>query len=252
MEPRSFDFIMLSRLNDLRQEHRTAMIFRDVAEWLPEGPACTLDIGCGSGRLMALMAQHGYRAEGADILDYRITDARDLPFYACDAGALPIDGDRYDAVLLVACLHHSHSPEDIIIEAVRVTRPGGRIVVVETTSETALVKAWNYGWDKFLNWLNNPGIGKQPIQFKTRREWVRLFQSGATEIDVVCCRKARESVWIDPERHMILVFRKGSDALAPQSRRSARQTAVSSPENVFHGESEAEGSPAGRPFSRDL
>jgi ubiquinone/menaquinone biosynthesis C-methylase UbiE len=55
-----------------------------------------------------------------------------------DATALPFADGRFDAVLSVLMLHHVVAWEQALTEAVRVLRPGGRIVVANLLANAPL------------------------------------------------------------------------------------------------------------------
>jgi SAM-dependent methyltransferase len=64
----------------------------------------------------------------------RRVGAADLPleFRAGDVTGLDDPDGTFDAALCERVLQHVHQPESAIAELVRVTRPGGRIVVIDT------------------------------------------------------------------------------------------------------------------------
>ena len=45
---------------------------------------------------------------------------------------LPVEDATFDAATLVLALHHVASPASVLVEAARVLKPGGRLVVVDT------------------------------------------------------------------------------------------------------------------------
>jgi SAM-dependent methyltransferase len=105
-----------------------------VVEHCPRGDG--LDVGCGTGVLAARLAAEGYAMTGVDpsdgmleVLHERAPQVRALQ---ASGSELPFDADSFDLVLTVAVLHHIADPEGVrrtLAEMVRVSRPGGRIVV---------------------------------------------------------------------------------------------------------------------------
>jgi SAM-dependent methyltransferase len=102
-------------------------------------PQTILDIGAGNGWLSNQLARRGHRVAAVDLLD----DARDglgaWPYYvtgfACyqaEFDRLPFDGEQFDWVVFNAALHYSTDLRVTLGEARRVTRPGGRIVVMDS------------------------------------------------------------------------------------------------------------------------
>ncbi len=102
----------------------------------PDGQA--LEIGCGSGEMAArLLTEHaGLSLVATDVDDRMVAQARTrlsgfggrATVQAADAAHLPFADGRFDLVLSFAMLHHVGCWEDAVAEALRVLRPGGRLV----------------------------------------------------------------------------------------------------------------------------
>ncbi|MEV0373996.1 class I SAM-dependent methyltransferase [Streptomyces sp. NPDC050636] len=92
-----------------------------------------LEIGPGYGATTRVLARQVPRLsvievdrDSADGLRREYGDAIDVVH--ADATAMPLSGQRYDAVLCFTMLHHVPSPQDqdrLFAEAFRVLRPGG-------------------------------------------------------------------------------------------------------------------------------
>ncbi len=99
-------------------------------------PCRALDVGCGTGVLASRLADAGYAMTGVDPSPGMLTilRARTPAVVAVEGSgaALPFDADAFDLVLSVATFHHIADPDEVrraLAEMVRVTRPGGRILV---------------------------------------------------------------------------------------------------------------------------
>ncbi len=99
-----------------------------------------VDVGTGTGRMLALFANKAESAEGIDISHGMLTVARaqlerDGVRHANvrqgDAGNLPFEDDSADLVIIHQVLHFLGEPRSAIAEAARVARPGGRVLVVD-------------------------------------------------------------------------------------------------------------------------
>jgi SAM-dependent methyltransferase len=95
-----------------------------------------LDVGCGTGALAERLAERGYAVTGVDPSEgmLEIMRRRSPQSTAIRASGtdLPFTDDTYDLVFTVAALHHIADPAAVaatLAEMVRVTRPGGRIVI---------------------------------------------------------------------------------------------------------------------------
>jgi SAM-dependent methyltransferase len=110
---------------------------------LPPAPAAVADLGCGTGTLAVLLAEHGY---AVDALDFSPAMVR-LAEAKVDAAPAPVrervtvrDGDAADpglapaSVEVVLCRHVLWAlpdPVAVVRRWVAALRPGGRLVLVE-------------------------------------------------------------------------------------------------------------------------
>ena len=96
-----------------------------------------LDVGCGTGNAAFEAARAGGRVTGVDpaerLVGVAAGRARELgleaTFLVGDAQALPFGDDTFDAVISVFAVIFAPDGERAATELVRVTRPGGRIVI---------------------------------------------------------------------------------------------------------------------------
>jgi ubiquinone/menaquinone biosynthesis C-methylase UbiE len=113
--------------------------------WDALGPIpgkCLLDAGCGAGEVARELA-----ASGADVvaLDHSAVTvaaaaARDeggsIRYATGDVTALGFPDASFDAVRCERVLQHVDDPDRAIAELVRVTRPGGRVCLIDTDWES--------------------------------------------------------------------------------------------------------------------
>lgn len=99
-----------------------------------------LDLAAGTGT-----SSEPFHAAGASVVpcDFSIGMLRvgrrrraDLPFIAGDATRLPFADASFDAVTISFGLRNVHEPDAGLREMLRVTRPGGRLVVCEFSHPT--------------------------------------------------------------------------------------------------------------------
>ncbi len=96
------------------------------------------DLGCGTGSLALELSRHVKQVIGIDhtpaMLDAarkRTHEADNIDLRQGDIEALPIDADGCDAVLMVLVLSYLPDPAPAIAEMARVTKPGGKAVIVD-------------------------------------------------------------------------------------------------------------------------
>ncbi len=103
-----------------------------------------LDIGTGTGRMLELLAPQIRRGVGIDISPDMLAIARDrlerAGAHHCqvrlgDLFRLPfpdgVSDQGFDAALFHQVLHYLDDPQAAIVEAARVLKPGGRLIVVD-------------------------------------------------------------------------------------------------------------------------
>ena len=109
-----------------------------IRELLGRGPGRCLDLGCGTGVFVPLLAELRWTVVGIDASEDQLRVARERvggmveALVHADARTLPFEDASFDAVL--AALVHTDIDEydRAVAEAVRVLRPGGRFVHVGT------------------------------------------------------------------------------------------------------------------------
>ncbi|MEN9683136.1 MAG: hypothetical protein RLZZ427_887 [Pseudomonadota bacterium] len=99
-----------------------------------------LDVGTGTGRMAELFAPRAAQVTAFDkspeMLRVARTRLQDLPadqinLVQGDFTALPFADAAFDTVLFHQVLHYAQAPEEVLAQAARVTRRGGRIAVVD-------------------------------------------------------------------------------------------------------------------------
>ena len=99
---------------------------RDVHEIVaPELRGPVLDVGCGEGRLVPLLAA-GVEWIGVDASPAQVRANPYRPIVVADMRALPFRSGAFAEVAHLWCLYHVDDPVVAIAEAARVMRAGGR------------------------------------------------------------------------------------------------------------------------------
>ncbi|MFT9847002.1 class I SAM-dependent methyltransferase [Aneurinibacillus sp. REN35] len=96
-----------------------------------------LDIGCGTGIYSLLLASKGVDVTGIDISRAMLEKAREkaekasqpITFIDGDIHHLPFADHTFDLAVSTIVLEFVDSPEEALSEAMRVIKPGGRLVI---------------------------------------------------------------------------------------------------------------------------
>jgi SAM-dependent methyltransferase len=120
------------------QEERAAALGERVSRLLAPltGRERALDSGCGAGALAFALAPLVQEVVGVDSSPDLLAAARERAPANCelvegDVTALPFEYGSFDLAGCARVLHHVRRPELVMSELSRVTRPGGRILVVD-------------------------------------------------------------------------------------------------------------------------
>jgi SAM-dependent methyltransferase len=144
------------------QERRLEMIRRFVRL---EG-ARVLDIGCGLGAYVSRFGEFTDQAFGIDIDAPRVVEGAQNGISGLCVGlseSLPFADDAFDGVLLNEVIEHVRNDRETLREALRVTRPGGHVIVFAPnrfypfeTHGVYLGKRYVFGNIPLVNYLPDP------------------------------------------------------------------------------------------------
>jgi ubiquinone/menaquinone biosynthesis C-methylase UbiE/DNA-binding transcriptional ArsR family regulator len=105
-----------------------------------EAVADLLDIGTGTGRMLEVLGPHVQRAVGIDSsrdmlavarVNLERAQLRNATLRHGDMYALPFATPQFDVVVVHQVLHFAERPADVVAEAARMLRPGGRLLIVD-------------------------------------------------------------------------------------------------------------------------
>jgi SAM-dependent methyltransferase len=120
------------------QEERAAALRSRVQQLLAPfaGTERALDSGCGAGALAFALAPFVESVVGVDLSPDLVAAGMELAPANCelmvgDATALPFEYGSFDIAGCMRVLHHARRPELVVSELARVTRPGGRILLID-------------------------------------------------------------------------------------------------------------------------
>jgi ArsR family transcriptional regulator len=142
---------------------------RALGHLLP--PLDVADIGCGEGYLTLETARWARTVVAIDRSEEVLERAKvlaarrrvtNVQWKKGDLARLPLRDDSVDLALLSQALHHASVPEDALAEAVRVLKPGGRLLLLDLRKHDQKWVSGRFG-DRWLGF--------------TEAELERLFQA---------------------------------------------------------------------------
>jgi SAM-dependent methyltransferase len=110
---------------------RQQIVLGEIGRLPVAAPARVLDVGCGSGRILEQLSRLGSLA-GLDSSEDSIAAARDRVVGDIRLGlaeSLPWEDESFDLVLALDVIEHTPDDRRTLREMLRVTRPGGRLVL---------------------------------------------------------------------------------------------------------------------------
>jgi len=136
-----------------------------------------LDLGCGLGDdtiELKVLAGENCSVTGVDISNILINEARerikhfqyDINVEVADAHQLSFDDNRFDLSCSRRVFQHLKEPDKALKEMIRVTKPGGRILLIEPDRGSMLLDSKNMELTRTIcshieNVVRNPWMGRQ-------------------------------------------------------------------------------------------
>lgn len=209
-------FARTAELIAARQDERAAALEAQVQSFvLPTGDEYALDVGCGAGALALALAPHVGAVLGVDPVPELLTLARErapanATFAEGDGTALELEDGSFDLTGTLRTLHHIARPELVLAEMTRVTRPRGRVLVVDQLAPIDPLEA--LAVDRFER-ARDPGHTRLLPEIDLRQ----LFEANG----LVLLRSSRAAEHRALDRYLDLAGCEGDDrvralALAPQ------------------------------------
>jgi SAM-dependent methyltransferase len=112
-------------------------------------PGTLLDIGCGDGRFLSLMASRGWRVAGVDFDAQAVAHARELRKLDVQVGtaASHLDsGRKYDVVTASHVIEHVPEPGTFLRQCRQLMNRGGRIILRTPNAESFGHRRYGKAW----------------------------------------------------------------------------------------------------------
>ena len=167
---------------------------------LPRRPLRLLDIGCGTGALLELVAPHVQAAIGVDASRDMLALARTrlaehgvshVTVRQADMYRLPLADASFDVATLQMVLHYAEDPAAVLREAARVLAPGGTALIVdfaphdlvELRREHAHVHL-GFADNQVAGWLTAAGLeAAAPLHLPGKRLMVGIWRATKANTD---------------------------------------------------------------------
>ncbi len=112
---------------------------------------CILEVGAGTGRYSVTLAKQGLHVTAVELIEHNLEILRSKldgtePIRAIQGNALDLSrfpDDSFDLTMLLGPMYHLYTKEEklqAISEAVRVTKPGGHILVAYCMNEPTVIQ----------------------------------------------------------------------------------------------------------------
>jgi demethylmenaquinone methyltransferase / 2-methoxy-6-polyprenyl-1,4-benzoquinol methylase len=151
----------------------------------PRPGEMVLDLAAGTGTSSAPFAAAGATVVPCDFSIGMLTVGRqarpDLPFVAGDGMRLPFADGTFDAVTISFGLRNIHDPSVGLRELLRVTKPGGRIVVCEFSRPVwkPFARLYTNYLMRFLPWIATR-VSSNPDSYVYLAESIRSWPDQAS------------------------------------------------------------------------
>lgn len=151
------------------------------------------DLGAGEGVLSQLLAKHAEQVYCVDsapkMVEFGLELAakhgiENLSYKLGDIEAVPLEEASVDLALLSQALHHANKPQRAIMEAFRILKPGGRLVILDL-KEHQFEKArelyadiWlGFGENQLYRWMRDAGFVSADVSIVAREEQEPFFET---------------------------------------------------------------------------
>lgn len=149
-----------------------------------------VDLGTGTGRMLALLGSRAEAAEGLDLSHQMLQLARtklaesglsQVRLRQGDAMATPFETASADVVIVHQVLHYLEEPERVLAEASRILQPGGKLIIVDFAPHDLEFMREEFGHhrlgirqDNMENWAERASLTlNKPIRFDPPKDLER-------------------------------------------------------------------------------
>jgi len=154
---------------------RILRLSQQLSDLLPEN-ADVLDVGCGDGKLAALIqsCRPDVKIQGIDVL---VRDKTEIPVTKYDGTTIPFPDKSFDVMMFVDVLHHTDDPHALLEEASRVAKS---FIVIKDHTNEGFLSAKTL---RFMDWVGNKPHGVVlPYNYWREHQWKEAFNDLQFEV----------------------------------------------------------------------
>lgn len=151
-------------------------IYRAILDLTITAPVGSLlDIGCGRGQILKLLATRANRAVGLDIdaearelarAELLLANVPNCSLRKGDMYRLPFDDAEFDTIVMDDVLGHADRPVPALAEARRVLKPGGRLLLLGAVNGGPAAELQS----EFAKWSAAAGLRMAPARLATPKD----------------------------------------------------------------------------------
>ena len=147
---------------------------------------CLLDVGCGTGSLRSRVRGLCERYIGADAIrhDGFPVDAEFVPVNL-DTGNVALPDGACDVVACIETIEHVENPRALLRELIRLTTPGGWLIVTTPNQLSVLSKLTLLTKNEFVHFQERPGLYPAHISALLEVDLLRMCRENGLENSAV-------------------------------------------------------------------
>jgi len=191
--------------------------FRALLKWLPTTTLRSLDAGAGNGWLSNQLAHRGHTVAALDVSDdtrdglgAHVHYAEHVKCYQAEFARLPFADAQFDLVIFNASLHYADALAPTLVEARRVLRADGRIVVMDSPFYDDVRSGTEMVREREQDFEHRHGI-TQPVRTLGFLTWPAL-QCAAAEVHVRITSLIENDGWQSRLQHTWTRWRIGRES----------------------------------------
>ncbi len=147
----AFDKVANQYDSDFTGKHASQLYDRVAETTRKFAPVSVLDVGCGTGNLLALLNQDHTHLYGVDLSPEMLKYARrrlgpEADLELADSEKLPWAAEQFDVVTCTDSFHHYPQPLHVLDEMRRVLKPQGHLIIGEPWLPQPFMRLINFAF----------------------------------------------------------------------------------------------------------